>query len=307
MRNRQLTIASMAEQTGIAKEVLRKWETRYGFPVPGRDAAGQRLYPSGQTRRLKLIKKLLDDGMRPGQIVALEEERLTMLLAERCVAIPHRPASDTADNMALASDPLSLRALLQTELARRGLRNFVLYAMPALNEAVGNAWSSSEISVKDEHLYTEAVQMLLRHAICGLVGAPSSAPRLLLTTPPGELHTLGILMVEALMTLEGASCISLGAQTPLPEIASASQAYQADIVGLCFSAAYPRKKIAPFLRELRALCPANIQIWAGGAGVLRMERFPRGVSAIPTLVGTLLALQRHRQSPLQLIGGLKAR
>lgn len=52
-------------------------------------------------------------------------------------------------------------------------------------------------------------------------------------------------MVEAVMSLEGATCISLGAQMPLAEIASAVQAYQADIVGLSFSAAFPLKKIGP--------------------------------------------------------------
>lgn len=81
-----------------------------------------------------------------------------------------------------------------------------------------------DISIRQEYLYTESVQALVRQGLAGHAGAPG-APRVLLTTPPGELHTLGILMVEALMTLEGATCISLGEQTPLPEIASARQAY----------------------------------------------------------------------------------
>jgi DNA-binding transcriptional MerR regulator/methylmalonyl-CoA mutase cobalamin-binding subunit len=294
LTNAYLTIAAVSEQTCIAKEVLRKWETRYGFPVPGRDATGQRLYPPEQTSRLKLIKKLLDDGMRPGKIVPLEEAPLTMLLAERCAALTHQPTPDLANHVVQwlqAHDPRSLREQLHTELAWRGLRDFILYAMPTLNAAVGHAWSSGDISIKDEHLYTETVQALVRQGISAHAGA-SGSPRFLLTTPPDELHTLGILMVEALMTLEGATCISLGAQTPLQEIASASQAYQADIVGLSFSEAFPRRKILPVLRELRTLCPGEIEILAGGAGVARMDVAPRGVSVIPTLEGSLKALQK---------------
>ena len=293
MTHAYLTIATVSEQTCIAKEVLRKWETRYGFPLPGRDATGHRLYPAEQTRRLKLIKKLLDDGMRPGQIVPLEEERLTMLLADRCAAVAHQPASDLASKIVQwlqARDPLSLREQLHAELAWRGLRDFILYAMPTLNAAVGNAWSNGDISVMDEHLYTETVQALVRQCVSAHAGA-SGLPRILLTTPPGELHTLGILMLEALMTLEGATCISLGAQMPLPEIASASQAYQADIVGLSFSAAFPRKKILPVLRELRSLCPGEIEVWAGGSGVAGMDVALKSVSVISTLGGAIKAFQ----------------
>ncbi|MEO6321711.1 MAG: MerR family transcriptional regulator [Polaromonas sp.] len=289
-----LTIATVSEQTCIAKEVLRKWEMRYGFPLPARDATGHRLYPVEQTRRLKLIKKLLDDGMRPRQIVPLAEERLAMLLAERCAAGAHPPASDLTEKIVQwlqARDPRLLREQLHAELAWRGWRDFILYAMPALNAAVGNAWSRGDISVMDEHLYAETVQALIRQGIFAYAGV-SGPPRILLTTPPGELHTLGILMVEALMTLEGATCISLGAQMPLPEIASASRAYQADIVVLSFSTAFPRKKILPLLRELRSLCPSGIEVWACGSGVARLDRALKGITVISTLGGALNALQK---------------
>ena len=299
MPNTYLTIAAVSRQTGIAKEVLRKWETRYGFPTPGRDAAGIRFYPAEQTRRLKLIKKLLDDGMRPGKIVSLEEGLLATLLENRGAAVAQLPASDLTENIVQwlqAQDPRLLKDQLHAELAWRGLFDFILYAMPSLNVAVGNAWSSGDISIRQEHLYTEIVQALIRQELSGHASAPGG-PRILLTTPPGELHTLGLLMVEALMTIEGATCISLGAQTPLPEIASACQAYHADSVGLSISAAFPRRKIFPVLRELRSLCPCETAVWAGGAGVARMDRVPKGVSAIPTLVGALKALQRL--SPLR--------
>ena len=292
-----LTIADVAEQTGLAKEVLRKWETRYGFPVPDRDAVGQRLYSTEQARRLKLIKQLLDDGMRPGQIVPLEETHLTRLRSERCTALIPQSASALAKNIVQwlnAHDSRLLHDQRHHELAQRGLRDFILDAMPTLNAAVGIAWSNGAISVKEEHLYTETVHSLLRHAISGHAAAPSGPPRILLTTPPGELHILGLLMVEGFMLLEGVACISLGAQLPLVDIASASQAYRIDIVGLSFSASFPRKKILPVLRELRSLCPAEIDIWAGGAGVARMEKVPRGVSVIPTLEGVSRALQSYR-------------
>jgi MerR family transcriptional regulator, light-induced transcriptional regulator len=300
MKSNHLTISAVSEQTGITKEVLRKWETRYGFPLPARDTAGQRLYPAEQTTRLELIKKLLDDGMRPGQVVLLQEACLVKLLTNRSAATAYPPKSDLTKSVVQsmqAHDPGLLREHLQCELARRGLRDFIVHVMPALNAAVGSSWANGDISIKDEHLYTETVRALVIQGLPGHVRAPGS-PRILLTTLSGELHTLGILMIEALMTLEGATCISLGAQTPLAEIASASQAFQADIVGLSFSAAFARKKILPILRELRSLCPGGIEVWAGGAGVARMDSTPRGVFVIPTLMDASKALQSYQRRRL---------
>jgi methanogenic corrinoid protein MtbC1 len=47
---------------------------------------------------------------------------------------------------------------------------------------------------------------------------------------------LGLLMAGVMLALEleGCTCISLGAQTPLDDIVQAAQAHRADIVGLRF-------------------------------------------------------------------------
>ena len=37
-------IGAVYRQTGMTVEKLRKWEARYGFPVPGRIATGQRQF-----------------------------------------------------------------------------------------------------------------------------------------------------------------------------------------------------------------------------------------------------------------------
>lgn len=295
--NEHLTISAVSARSGIAKEVLRKWETRYGFPAPDREISGVRMYPAAQTQRLVLIKRLLDDGMRPGKIVSLDEEGLERLLKMRAPPPARSFFSETSDltervvAWLQSHDPGLLRAELERQLAQRGLRNFAMQAMPAMNQAIGQAWSQGTLAIRHEHLYTETVQTIVRQAIA-THAVPAGPPRILLTTPIGELHTLGLLIVEAVLSLEGASCISLGAQMPLQEIAAAGQAYRANIVGLSFGAAFPRKKILPVLRQLRALCPSETDVWAGGSGVLNLAKTPRGVFITPTLNDALQALQR---------------
>jgi hypothetical protein len=61
-----LVLPHWSGDTGIGKETLRVWERRYGFPQPLRDAFGERVYPADQVARLRLIKRLMDKGGRPG-------------------------------------------------------------------------------------------------------------------------------------------------------------------------------------------------------------------------------------------------
>jgi DNA-binding transcriptional MerR regulator len=289
----------MSLETGISKEVLRKWEERYGFPVPDRDASGHRSYAQQQTARLKLIKRLIDSGMRPANVVPLSEAELQTLLRAHSDTAP-APNVDTllvADLMAVlrARDLAALTQRLRWELDRLGLENFVLSVMAALNSEIGAAWERGEIAIRDEHMYSEAIQRLLREQLA-LAGQTDGAPRVLFTTPSGESHTLGILMAEALLSQYGACCISLGAEMPVEEIVHGIDDYRADIVCLCFSAAFPKRRIAPWLKTLRGLVPDAVEIWVGGAGVIALEPSPRGVKIMPVLQHLKEALSKYRRS-----------
>jgi len=73
-------IGAVATMTGISTHALRVWERRYGFPVPQRGAAGERLYPPEQVTRLRLIRRLMNGGLRPNKVVPLPETELRALL-----------------------------------------------------------------------------------------------------------------------------------------------------------------------------------------------------------------------------------
>lgn len=294
-----ITISTMSLETGISKEVLRKWEERYGFPVPERDASGCRAYAPQQTARLKLIKRLIDSGMRPAHVVPLVEVELQTLLRARSDMTPASNVDSllVADLMAVLRrrDLVALTQRLRWELDRLGLETFVLSVMGALNREIGAAWERGEIAIRDEHMYSEAIQRLLREQLA-LADQTDGAPRVLFTTPSGESHTLGILMAEALLSQYGACCISLGAQMPVEEIVHGIDDYRADIVCLCFSAAFPKRRIAPLLKTLRGLVPATVEIWVGGAGVIALDRSPRGVNIMPALQHLKEALCKFRRS-----------
>ena len=302
-----MSIGAVERDTGLGKDTLRVWERRYGFPKPARDTNGERIYSVEQVERLRLIKRLMDQGHRPGRLFSASDAELTGLgerdtrLASGARASPAEPSRELKEciehivNRIKAHDMLGLRQTLSQTMARQGLHHFVLDTIGPLNQAIGDAWMRGDLAVFEEHLYSEQIKLLLRHAISNLPGNNGARPRILLTTVPDELHVLGLLMVDCLLTLEGASCISLGTQTPLTDIRQAADAHRADIVALSFSSAYSTRLVAPTLKQLRQLLPPNIALWAGGTGAERLPAID-GITRLPALGDALNELQVWRQS-----------
>ncbi|MDD2885123.1 MAG: MerR family transcriptional regulator [Dechloromonas sp.] len=294
-------IAAVERDTGLSKDVLRMWERRYGFPTPDRDAHGERLYPGDQVERLRLIKRLMDQGHRPGKLMACPLDALAELSPRRAsnsdAPLPGPSDDELEALLALVKqhDGQAYSQALQQRLARQGLQSFVQYTIAPLTQRVGQAWEEGRFAVFEEHLFTELTKRVLRQAIAALPTV-SRSPRVLLTSVPDEQHVLGLLMVEALLCLEGAECIPLGTQMPLVEIARAAAAHRADIVALSFSVAFPARQLPGLLQQLGELLPADCTLWVGGAGARKASEGERQ-RVLLTLDDALAALSAWRQAP----------
>ncbi len=299
-----LSIAAVERDTGLSKDTLRVWERRYGFPTPSRDGVGERAYPLIQVEKLRIVKRLLDAGHRPGRIVPLPLEALQQL-SEQTVDQPLRSAeallgaADMRAHLALirSHDVAGLRSELSRLLSRVGVARFVLEVVGPLNAVVGDAWIRGQMEIFEEHVYTELVQTVLRQAIAAIPAPDADAhPRVLLTTFPGEPHGLGLLMAEAMFALEGCPCISLGLQTPVWDTVLAAQAYRADIVALSFTGCMPPNQVVDGLAELAAKLPPAVQVWAGGSAPVLHRRVVPRVRAITAFDVMVTELHRWRQA-----------
>ena len=298
-----LSIAAVERDTGLSKDTLRVWERRYGFPAPQRDVSGERCYRRTDVHKLRVIKRLLDAGHRPGRIVRLALDALQELAQPLPVPLERHRVHDVP---AMELEPLLdvlrshdvglLRNRLGWLLTRLGLGRFTTEVIGPLTQAVGEAWARGRLDVFEEHLYTEIVQGVLRQAIAGLPQPGiHAAPRVLLTTVPGEQHGLGLLMAEAMLVLEDCCCQSLGVQTPLAEIPTAAAAHRADIVALSFSTLMSAKAVVESLTTLRATLPPQLLLWAGGSAPVLRRRAIDGVMPITTLEAIPLQVQQLRR------------
>jgi MerR family transcriptional regulator, light-induced transcriptional regulator len=173
----------------------------------------------------------------------------------------------------------------------------VVAVIAPLNTQVGEAWMRGQLEVFEEHLYTEAVQAVLREAIAAVPAPPATArPRVLLTTFPGEPHGLGLLMAEALFVLEGAACLSLGVRTPVWDIVLAARAVRADIVALGFTGCMNPNQVVDGLTELRAKLAPQAELWAGGTAPVLHRRGVPGVTPVARLDLVAGEVQRWRRT-----------
>ena len=286
-------IAAVERDTGLSKDTLRVWERRYGFPKPVRDQHDERLYTLPQLEKLRLLRLLIDYGHRPGKIINRSTPELTQLISTRSPVQTPPPEIDAILEMLLRHDIDGFRKALLQALMKQGLLRFVTETVTALNHWIGEAWLAGRIAIFDEHLYSEHIQNILRNAIIAQPGR-DSAPRVLLTSLPGEKHRIGLLMVEAVLIAEGAACVALGTETPVIDIKNAVPAYEVDVVALSFSSAFTQNAALAGLTELRSLLPDDIEIWGGGGALARARKPPEGVLLLRSFDDMRYALERWR-------------
>ncbi|MCX7211824.1 MAG: MerR family transcriptional regulator [Burkholderiales bacterium] len=287
------SIAAVERDTGLTKDTLRVWERRYGFPKPGRDAFGERLYPIDQVDKLRVLRRLMDAGHRPGKLIHLPIHALMLLGRQERLPTPAAPAHTAAAGFAApdvgeffalirSRQPEAVRRSLAQALLRLGLERFVFDVASPLTRLIGEVWSRGELEIFDERLSVESLQTVMRGALAS-ISSPGVAPTVMLTTVPGEAHGLGLLMAESLLSLQGCRCLSLGVQTPLWDIVLAARAHHADVLALSFSSALNAAQVIDSLTELREKIPAATRIWAGGDSP---------------------ALRRHRLQGVEVLAGL---
>ena len=277
MNYEYLSIGAVERDSGIARDTLRIWERRYGFPEPLRNDKGERMYPEGQLRRLQRIRRLLDQGLRPGKVVVLDDADLDLLEAELYPDDSTNESIEHILNVLQSSDGSELEETLSHIYQQQGMEAFITETVIPLLYSVGERWAKGKLQIFEEHLMSEVLTRFLNSEISSLQ-INSRKPRVLLATLPGEEHTLGLLMFAALLSARNINVTNLGGEVPLDQIVLAVDRLNADVLGLTFSAAYKYENIRSNINELRDSIPENVDLWLGGEGVKRMRKLPRGVT-----------------------------
>ncbi|HET8617011.1 MAG TPA: MerR family transcriptional regulator [Actinomycetales bacterium] len=214
------TIKRAAEQVGITAATLRAWERRYGIVAPQRSEGGYRLYDEQDVRALTLMVRLVDDGWTPSLAAGEVRQRLSAVHA-----LPSEPADgpaarrDFEEPLIAAAAVLDVRAIgvLLDEMFSVASYEVVAEAhlLPAM-EALGEAWAAGRVGVAGEHLASHAAMRRLAAAF--EAAAPyGSGPPVLVGTPPGARHEVGLLAFAVAARRRGLAVDYLGADLPVDD------------------------------------------------------------------------------------------
>ena len=302
-----LHIREVVRITGLRREQLYMWQRRYGFPLPLRDAFGDRVYPPDQVARLKLIKQLLSEGWRAGAVVPLADTALQSMLG---IAVdeptPLPTEIETAVRLLAQHRIGEMQNHLSKLLVGQGLRKFLEQTLIPLNEAVHERVVRGEMQNFQELRFADLAQRLLRD-VTRLVRPTRDARHILLATPPNDPNQLGLAILELLLFTEGVNCLTLGAGVPAQEIAGAAVAYKVALVVLLFDRGISGKIAGQEIRGLRAALPAEMPLVVSGRAVnLLAKPIPEAHTAadFSSVMARMRALGVLPATPVSLVGVL---
>jgi MerR family transcriptional regulator, light-induced transcriptional regulator len=274
-------IGALAKLTGLSTHAIRVWERRYGAAAPSRSKGGARLYTEADVQRFRLIKELLERGYSTRAIASLDVAQLSDLTRGDAIASPK--ATDAAQSGAAREaidELLDAVAQLNLEKAERVLaraanefspRDLVTTVLAPALEEIGERWASGALCTASEH----AASALFRTRLGALLSAQpvGKAPVVVCTTPSGEQHELGALLVAVLIAMRGRRAVFLGANLPAPQIVEAARMAKAHAVALSIIA-LPAEDARRELTRLAKLLPPSVELVVGGRGLSELRRLP---------------------------------
>lgn len=280
-----------ARRSGLTADVIRVWERRYGAVEPIRTETNRRLYSDEDVQRLLLLARVTRAGRRIGDVARLPVSELQAMAHEDVeaslrVGAPAAQPSDVAAKRHFAAgldavhrlDADALRGAL--ERASIELSQPVLFdqLLDPLMTEIGSLWHKGSLRVANEHVATAIVRTFLGALQQGTESA-EGAPELIVTTPAGQRHELGALMVAVAASADGWRVSYCGCDLPAEEIAAVAFTRSARVLAL--SIVYPADDahLAGELRKLRSLLEDDVVLIAGGASATAYEPVLREIDA----------------------------
>jgi MerR family transcriptional regulator, light-induced transcriptional regulator len=270
------SLRQMVELTGISEFTLRGWENRYRAFLPNRSETGRRLYSLADLRRALLLRELVKRGLRISEIANLSLPKLNRLLEGEMPeeAAPEQNCSEVAEilkHTALQEwDELEIG--LESAMAkRRPLQAIEEVVLPLLRD-LGNGVAAGNISISQEHVLSAFLrQQLFR--LCR-PGKQKSETRLVLASPEGDFHDLGILVAHAMAMNLGLRSLFLGANSPKKDLCETAVRFGATHVVV--SSTISRKEgaqedLAAVVHFLHAHLPRKAAIWLGGRNAAGLQ------------------------------------
>jgi len=260
--------------TGLNADTVRVWERRYGAVEPPRTEGRARRFTAQDVRRLLLIREAIGRGHAIRDVARLSEGELQSLLgqtgalergSESASAVPPEDAHARLRAEYLAAlerfDVRRAGDILARSAALMEPTELVLEVIAPILREIGDRWEHGAMSVAHEHVGSAQLRSLL-FAMMRLPGPQPGARKVLVTTPPGQLHEFGALIGAFVAASRGYEAIYLGPDLPESDLDVALELSRADLVLLSVVRDVSREELALLAASVRRL-KGVAEVWVG--------------------------------------------
>lgn len=297
----RFTLRQVVELSGLSEFTLRGWESRYAALVPRRTGTGRRLYSRADVQKALALKSLTERGHKISEVASLPLEKLELMVGQAKPAEAGAHPADEAWPEAAALFALSERHLwgeLEAALADTlrpltpldAQKRVLMPLLALLSRGVGEG----RISVAQEHILSALAREQLVLLRARLPRSPEPKGRLLLATPEGDTHDLGLLLAHNFAVACGFQVLYLGPNTPKKELCEAAVRWLPTHVLVASTLSEQegaKESLLSFLSFLDRHLPVSASVWLGGRNVPlvapRLGRDCRVLRSLEALEGAL--------------------
>ena len=224
---------------------------------------------------MRLLRRLTDRGHSIARLAGASFEELQRTAREQDLpalreAKPSASDSGAEEFRSAALEAVrkldggELQAVLERAAVKLGVPAFLdLVAGPSL-QMIGQGWSDGTVSIGQEHLATSVFRRVLGW-ILRVYEAKQGGPRLVVATPPRQVHELGAMLAAGSAAAEGWDVTYLGADLPIADILASAR--QMDANGVALSIVHPSidPTLLSDLERLRGGLDSRAALLLGGA------------------------------------------
>ncbi len=287
-------------RTGLTSHTIRVWEKRYNAVSPGRTETNRRLYSDDDIAHLHLLHQVTQGGHRIGDIAHLspdELHRLTTVLPAQPnpLQVPHEIAGqqgyvDRALQSIRQLDAIGLEGELTRADSDFGHTQLIEQVIEPLMRRVGELWHEGSLRITDEHLASAVVRRFIDGIRQGLQTA-SDAPHLIVTTPTGQVHEMGALLVSVSAAAAHWRVTYMGPNLPADQIALVARHNGASAVALSLVYPLDDPALGHELIKIRQALGDELPLIVGGPAAQYNQPILRRIGAVQ--LGALTELRQQ--------------
>lgn len=289
------SIGDLEGLSGVKAHTIRMWEKRYGLFSPQRDQNNLRYYGLDELRKLLNVVLLTGYGVKISKVAKMGTAEIEMMVGE--IRVGRQDINHTIHLFKLAmmtfDQPLFLDATDHL-LAKMPFEDvFMDYYLPFLEE-IGLMWQAGTIQPAHEHFISCMIRMIVMQqtALSSRKVRKGSLPCYVLFLPFGEIHELGLMYLQYLITSLGDGCVYLGSNIPLESLSEVTRFFRG-VTFITYMTVLPEEK--PLDQYVEALLDKvrdnGSKLWIVGRRVSElMTNNTEGLTLFNTLNGVVAKL-----------------